>query len=112
MAAKLIKPKTVRGVRKEMECNAFRSYPGRKGCGATFSFVPSDCRDIVLNGNGRQENDGPRFKEPPVERYVTCPKCRGACFVETVRAGVKYTRRELDAREAFADTYGRGQGGH
>ena len=109
MTAKLIKPKTVRGVRKEMECNP---GPGRKGCGATFSFVPSDCQDIVIYGNGRQEDDGPRFKEPPVERYVRCPKCRCLCFLETVRAGVKYTRRELDVREAFADAYGRGQGGH
>lgn len=110
MAAKLIMPKKVRGVRKEMECNALRNYPGRKGCGAQFTFVPSDTRELTIHGT--YQDDGPRFKEPPVERYVTCPKCRGACFVETVRAGVKYTRRELDAREAFVDTYGRGQGGH
>lgn len=110
MAAKLIMPKKVRGVRKEMECNALRNYPGRKGCGARFTFVPSDTRELTIHGNYRDE--GPRFKVAPVERYVTCPKCRGACFVETVRAGVKYTRRELDAREAFVDTYGRGQGGH
>lgn len=112
MAAKIIAPKKPRGVRKEMECNAFRDYPGRKGCGARFSYVPSDCRDIVLNGNGRQENDGPRFKVPPVERYVRCPKCRHLCFLEVVRPGVKYSRRELDIMEAQADVYGRGQGGH
>ena len=108
MAAKLIMPKKVRGVRKEMECNALRNYPGRKGCGAQFTFVPSDTRDIVLNGNGRQEDDGPRFKEPPVERYVRCPKCRGLCFVETVRAGVKYNRRERELLEGQADIGGRG----
>jgi hypothetical protein len=32
-------------------------------------------------------------------------------LVEVVRPGVMYSRRELDAREAFVDTYGRGQGG-
>jgi hypothetical protein len=32
-------------------------------------------------------------------------------LVEVVRPGVMYSRRELDLREAFVDTYGRGQGG-
>lgn len=113
MVAKIIKPKSVRGVRKEMECNAFRNYPGRKGCGAVFSFVPSDCRDMeVGHGNGRQEDDGPRYAVYPVERYVRCPKCKGYCFVAVVRDGLKMGRRELEAIEAFVDPYGRGQGGH
>jgi len=113
MVAKIIKPKSVRGVRKEMECNAWRNYPGPKGCGAKFSFVPSDCRDMeVGGGGGRQEDDGPRYKVYPVERYVRCPKCKGYCFVEVVRRGVKMGRREQEAIEAFVDPYGRGQGGH
>lgn len=110
MAAKIIAPKKVRGIRKEMECNAFRSYPGRKGCGATFSFVPSDTRELTIHGT--YQDDGPRFKEPPVERYVRCPKCRNLCFLEVVRPGVNYSRRERDIMEAQADVYGRGQGGH
>lgn len=112
MAAKLIKPKSVRGVRKEMQCNGRSPYTGVKGCGAVFTFVPSDTREVeVGGGNGRQEDEGPRYKVRPVERQVSCPGCNRMSLVEVVRPGEEYSRQELDLREAFVDIYGRGQGG-
>jgi len=112
MAAKLIKPKSVRGVRREMQCNGRGgiAHAGVKGCGATFTFVPSDCRVATV---GDRVGDGhPRYKVLPVERQVRCPACRRMSLVEAVSRGVKYTRRELDIMEAVSDPYGRGQGGH
>lgn len=111
MAAKIVAPKKVRGIRKEMECNAYRNYPGRKGCGAAFSFVPSDCRDWDL-GVGGYNYEGPHYKVNPIHRMVRCPKCKGYCLVDVVRPGVEYNRQELARMEDAADLYGRGQGGH
>jgi hypothetical protein len=110
MAAKLIKPKTVRGVRKEMECTGGRPnhYNGPSGCGARFTFVPSDTRVITITGNGRDWS----FKSPRVERIVVCPACRRGCCVEVIRPGVEWTREDLARRDAETDAYGRGQGGH
>jgi hypothetical protein len=108
MAAKLIKPRAVRGVRKEMECNGGRNYRGPKGCGARFTFVPSDTRIDTITGNGRDWS----LKSPRVERIVTCPGCRRRCLVEVISPGVEWTREDLARRDAETDAYGRGQGGH
>lgn len=113
MAAKLIKPKSVRGVRKEMQCNGWSPYTGVRGCGASFTFVPSDTREVEVGvaPSTTMRSEGPRYKVRPVERQVSCPGCNRMSLVEVVRPGEEYSRRELDLREAFADTYGRGQGG-
>ena len=77
-------PRRVRGVRIERACSA---------CAAVFSYVPSDVREGVSQGDGRGYG---------VSQYrmVRCPCCRKANDLRSAEE-----RRQADAAELAAQVY-------
>lgn len=87
MTAKLIGPDQVEAellrdaARLVMDCR----MPGPGGCGATFSFLPHDCKEFALTDaelaqGVRWDLDLPRqaaqYKVLPAVARVRCPACR------------------------------------
>jgi hypothetical protein len=77
-------PRRARGVRVERACSA---------CEAVFSYVPSDVREGVSQGDGRGYG---------VSQYrmVRCPCCRKANDLRSAEE-----RRQADAAELAAQVY-------